>query len=771
MQTLLNTNNNSYLNELNAVQQAAVTATNGPIMIIAGPGSGKTRVLTYRIAHLIQSGVLPYQILSLTFTNKAAREMRERIQKMVGETAAKQLYMGTFHAIFAKILRFEAEKIGYPTNFTIYDAADAQNLIKTIVKEMHLDEDLYKASIIAHRISSAKNNLLSPQAYAANPEIQRNDNNAKRPEITNIYKTYERRCKQAGAMDFDDLLLKMYQLLVQNPDCLQKYQHRFKYIHIDEFQDTNFVQYAIIKKLAGNQQNVCIVGDDAQSIYAFRGATIENILSFESEYPTLQIFKLEQNYRSSQNIVKIANEIINKNKRQLAKVIWTENDEGAKTKIIQAHTDNEEGRLVVDSIVEERLRNHFKNDDFVILYRTNAQSRIFEEALRKQGIAYRVYGGLSFYQRKEIKDFMAYLRLTINHNDEEALKRIINYPTRSIGDTTLQKMFAIANEQQRPVWEIVSNLPPYSLPAKTRDAINGFAKMIRNFNEMSAQLDAYELATYIGKISGIIKELHNDKTVEGLSRFENIQELLNSIKEYVENKKAGVVLNLDAPIDNDSSLGAYLQEVSLLTDLDNDKNAETAVKLMTIHSAKGLEFACVYVVGLEENLFPSKMADLKQSELEEERRLFYVATTRAEKKLTLSFACSRYRFGKLEAAQPSRFLQDIPENLINFVGGGLKSYEIPKTAAYNSFTENIKSNLNGIQKIKLQQSQAPNPLSEIRSDDLSKLSISQNVVHQRFGTGKVINIEGKGEQRIATIAFDLHGERRIMLKFTKLQIN
>ncbi|MGC4234897.1 MAG: 3'-5' exonuclease, partial [Niabella sp.] len=648
-----------YLKGLNERQKEAVLHINGPIMIIAGAGSGKTKVLTTRIAHLMASGVDSFNILALTFTNKAAREMKERVEHILGNNEARNLYIGTFHSVFARILRAEAHRIGYPNNFTIYDTDDAKSVVKTVINEMHLDDKLYKPATVYNRISAAKNALVTPADYANDYYVQQEDIRANRPAIAKIYDAYCNRCFKNGAMDFDDLLLKFYQVLKTQPDALSKYQHKFKYILIDEYQDTNPAQYEIIKLLGAMNENVCVVGDDAQSIYSFRGATIQNILQFQKDYDEVKVVKLEQNYRSTQNIINVANEVISNNKGQIPKVLFTENAEGEKIKIVKTMSDNEEGKFVADSIQEQKLRNHFANKEFAILYRTNAQSRAFEEALRRMGIPYTIYGGISFYQRKEIKDLVAYLRLIINSRDEEALKRIINYPVRGIGKTTIDKIILLANTHNLTMWQVLEQAPQFGFRAGTLDAINQFVTMIQSFSSMLAKHNAYEVAFHVGKQTNLVKELFNDKSTEGLQRYENIQELLNSIKEWIEspdNEEGEVV---------DKSLGAYLQQITLLTDADEkDPNADT-VKLMTIHAAKGLEFSCVFAAGLEEMLFPNAMSINTREELEEERRLFYVVVTRAKKKLWITYANTRYKFGQLVQNEPSRFIDELPEQYLD----------------------------------------------------------------------------------------------------------
>src|SRR6478609_3747206 len=631
-----------YLKGLNEPQREAATHINGPLMIVAGAGSVKTKVLTTRITHLMANGVDSFNILALTFTNKAAAEMKERIEKILGNNEARNLYIGTFHSVFARILRAEAHRIGYPNNFTIYDTDDSRSVIKTVVNELNLDDKHYKPNIVHNRISQAKNALVGPAEYAQDYYIQQEDMRANRPKIAEIYGAYAARCFKNGAMDFDDLLLKMYELLKDFPPVLHKYQHKFKYILIDEYQDTNPVQYQIAKLLAAVHENICVVGDDAQSIYSFRGATIENILQFQKDYDDVKIIKLEQNYRSTQSILNVANEVIKNNKGQLPKLLWTQNEGGEKIRLVRTMTDNDEGRFVADTIQEQKLRNHFNNKDFSILYRTNAQSRSYEESLRRMNIPYTIYGGISFYQRKEIKDYIAYLRIIVNPRDEEALKRIINYPVRGIGKTSVDRAILAANENNISMWQVLENAQMFGFKAGTLTAIEEFVLMIRSFHSMLSSKNAYDIAFHVGKQTAFVKELFNDKSTEGVQRYENVQELLNSIKEFTEtpsNEESGEVGN--------KSLGAYLQQIVLLTDSDQkDPNADT-VKMMTIHAAKGLEFPVVFVGGLEEGLFPNAMSINTREELEEERRLFYVAITRAKARLYLTYANTRYKFGSL----------------------------------------------------------------------------------------------------------------------------
>src|SRR5688572_16369117 len=658
-----------YLKDLNEPQKEAVLHIDGPLMIVAGAGSGKTKVLTTRIAHLMSKGVDAFNILALTFTNKAAREMKERVERILGNNEARNLYIGTFHSVFARILRAEAHRLGYPNQFTIYDTDDAKSVVKTVINELNLDDKHYKPNTVYNRISSAKNALVGPEAYATDYYIQQEDMRANRPAISQIYDAYVKRCFKNGAMDFDDLLLKFYELLKTVPESLSKYQHKFKYILIDEYQDTNPAQYEIIKLLGAMHENVCVVGDDAQSIYSFRGATIQNILQFQKDYEDVKVVKLEQNYRSTQNIINAANEIIRNNKGQIPKNLWTDNAEGEKIKLVRSMTDNDEGKYVADTIQEQKLRNHYHNNEFAILYRTNAQSRAFEESLRRMNIPYTIFGGISFYQRKEIKDFVAYLRVIVNPNDEEALKRIINYPVRGIGKTSIDRAVLAANTNNISMWEVLRNAPMRGFKGSILQTIEEFVLMIRSAQSMLPTKNAYDVAFHIGKQTGFVKELFNDKSTEGVQRYENIQELLNSIKEWTESPdtEEGEV--------GDKGLGSYLQQITLLTDADEkDPDADT-VKLMTIHAAKGLEFGCVFAAGLEEMLFPNAMSVNTREELEEERRLFYVVITRAKHKLWVTYANTRYRFGSLVQNEPSRFIGEIPEQFLDrsFAGGGTKN--------------------------------------------------------------------------------------------------
>ncbi|MGN6615913.1 MAG: ATP-dependent helicase [Ilyomonas sp.] len=774
-----------YLSGLNEPQREAVTHINGPLMIVAGAGSGKTKVLTTRIAHLMANGVDSFNILALTFTNKAAAEMKERIEKILGNTEARNLYVGTFHSVFARILRAEAHRIGYPNNFTIYDTDDSRSVLKTVINELSLDDKQYKPSVVHNRISSAKNALVGPAEYATDYYIQQEDMRANRPAIAQIYAAYSARCFKNGAMDFDDLLLKMYELLNTFPEVLHKYQHKFKYILIDEYQDTNPVQYQITKLLAAVHENICVVGDDAQSIYSFRGATIENILQFQKDYDDVKVVKLEQNYRSSQSILNVANEVIKNNKGQIPKVLWTENKEGEKIKLVRTMTDNDEGKYVADTVQEQKLRNHYRNSDFAILYRTNAQSRAFEESLRRMGIAYRIYGGLSFYQRKEIKDLIAYLRVIVNTRDEEALKRIINYPVRGIGKTTVEKAVIIANEQKITFWEVLSRAAEFGFRAGTLEVINNFVTMIRYFQSLLSDKNAYDVAVQVGKHTNLIKELFNDKTTEGLARYENIQELLNSIKEWTESPS-----NEEGEL-GDKSLGAYLQQITLLTDADDDKEDNDVLKMMTIHAAKGLEFKCVFVAGVEETLFPNAMSINTREELEEERRLFYVAVTRAKERLWLTYANARYRFGNLVQNEPSRFLEEMPEQYLDrgFAGGGTRNQSSNMGSAFakmhRGFGEaDLAERRYGPPPSKKQenkpsympvQNNTPKvvehkPSADFAPSDTSNLQVGLTVEHQKFGFGEVIKMEGSAHNPIATVKFVHNGEKKIMLNYAKLRI-
>jgi DNA helicase II / ATP-dependent DNA helicase PcrA len=775
----------NYLDELNTPQREAVLHKDGPLMIIAGAGSGKTKVLTTRITHLMaHHNVDAFNILALTFTNKAAAEMKERIQKILGNSEARNLYIGTFHSVFARILRSEAEKLGYPQSFTIYDTDDAKSVVKSVLKEMELDDKQYKPNVVYNRISSAKNSLVGPADYANDYGLQQEDARANRPMIAQIYDAYCKRCYKNGAMDFDDLLFKMYILLKNFPEALSKYQHKFKYIMIDEYQDTNTVQYEIVKLLGAMHENVCVVGDDAQSIYSFRGATIENILQFERDYDDVAVIKLEQNYRCTKHILNVANEVIGNNKNQIEKRLFTDNSEGEKIKLVRTMTDNDEGKMVADAIQENKLRNHYFNQDFAILYRTNAQSRSFEEALRRMGIAYRIYGGLSFYQRKEVKDMLCYLRVVVNPRDEEALKRIVNYPVRGIGKTTIDKTILFANEQNLSMWDILCNAGMYGFKSGTLEAIDEFVTMIKMFQSEQGKKNAYDLAFTVGKNCGLVKDLFNDKTTEGLARYENVQELLNSIKEFTEtpmNEEDGEV--------GDKSLGEYLQQIALLTDADNDKEDKDVVKLMTIHAAKGLEFPVVFVGGLEETLFPNAMSINTREELEEERRLFYVAITRAKTRLYLSYSNARYRFGQLQQNDPSRFLDEMPEANLDKSYAGAPARNNASSAGFRGsafermsggfpsspgtqggmFAKKEPSKPSYVVPAKPQLKEHTASTNFVASNT-AELQAGQKVEHQKFGFGIIQKMEGAAHNPIATIQFDLNGEKKIMLNYAKLMI-
>ena len=790
----------NYLDELNPQQREAVLHTDGPLMIIAGAGSGKTKVLTTRIAHLMSKGVDSFRILALTFTNKAAREMKERVERILGNNEAGNLYIGTFHSVFARILRTEAPRVGYPSGFTIYDTDDAKSVLKAVINELNLDDKVYKPSVVYNRISSAKNALVTATEYAHDPMLLQEDTRANRPAISQIYLAYAKRCFKNGAMDFDDLLLQFYLILKNHPDALHKYQHKFSHILIDEYQDTNPAQYEIIKLLGAVHENVCVVGDDAQSIYAFRGATIENILLFRKDYMDVRVVKLEQNYRSTKQILDAANGIIANNKGQIPKELWTENGEGEKIRLVRTMTDNDEGKYVADSIQEQKLRNHFFNRDFVILYRTNAQSRAFEESLRRMNIPYTIFGGISFYQRKEIKDYIAYLRVIVNPRDEEALKRIINYPARGIGKTTIDKLILNANEKDISMWQVMEQAAAYGFKASTLEALEQFVLMIKSFASMLKNNNAYDVAFHVGKQTGLVRELFTDKSVEGVQRYENVQELLNSIKEWVDDKQNraqidedGVVLEepdaslpgdspaLNEPVPNrplreDVLLSAYLQQITLLTDADEKDDQADTVKLMTIHAAKGLEFSCVFAVGLEEMLFPNAMSINTREELEEERRLFYVAITRAKQKLWVSYANTRYRFGQVVQNDPSRFIGELPEEQIDrsYAGGGLRNQSSQPSASQRmqGWRTSEKPEKPGYLPV---QPAVPKPVVHVPSKDFtpsdtSDLQAGQKVEHQKFGFGEVVKMEGAAHNPIATIKFDLNGEKKIMLNYAKLRI-
>jgi len=767
------------LEGLNDAQRAPVLQKEGAMMVIAGAGSGKTRVLTMRIAYLMQQGVDSFNILALTFTNKAAREMKNRIGTIVGNSEAKNLWMGTFHSVFAKILRIEGHHLGFPPNFTIYDTQDSQRLISAIIKEMGLDKDIYKYKQVHSRISSFKNSLITVKAYFQNPELQEADAMSKKPRMGEIYKEYVDRCFKAGAMDFDDLLLRTNELLARFPEVLAKYQKRFQYILVDEYQDTNHSQYLIVKALADRFQNICVVGDDSQSIYAFRGANINNILNFQRDYDDVKVYRLEQNYRSTKNIVEAANSVIEHNKTKLDKVVWTANDEGPKIIVHRSLTDGEEGRYVASSIFENKMNNQLKHSDFAILYRTNAQSRAMEDALRKREIPYRIFGGLSFYQRKEIKDVLAYLRLLVNPNDEEAIKRVINYPARGIGATTIDRLVIAAKQYGRSIFEVMENIQHLDIKinSSTKNKLYNFVNMIRSFQITAENADAFVVAEEVARKTGLLQELKKDGTPEGIARIENIEELLNGMRDFVEGQKEIA--------DATGSLSEFLEDVALATDMDKDIDDVDRVSLMTIHLAKGLEFPYVYIVGLEEDLFPSGMSMNTRSELEEERRLFYVALTRAEKQAYLTYTESRYRWGKLIDAEPSRFIEEIDEKFLD-IQTPLDTYRYKPMIDSDIFGEPDKSKLRlkkpvggtpptvgkpteeQLQKLRKLR---PQSIPSIQTDDLNdNLSKGMRVEHSRFGQGEVLSIEGIGQDQKAEIRFQTGGIKKLLLRFAKLKI-
>ncbi|GGW32006.1 ATP-dependent helicase [Arenibacter certesii] len=769
-----------YLNELNEAQRAPVLHKDGPLMVIAGAGSGKTRVLTYRIAYLMNQGVDAFNILSLTFTNKAAREMKSRISQIVGTSESKNLMMGTFHSVFAKLLRFDGDKLGFPSNFTIYDTQDSQRLISAIIKEMGLDKDIYKYKQVQNRISSYKNSLITVKAYYNNPDLLEADAMAKRPRMGEIYQNYVDRCFKAGAMDFDDLLLRTNELLTRFPEVLAKYQDRFRYILVDEYQDTNHSQYLIIKALSDRFQNICVVGDDAQSIYSFRGANISNILNFQKDYDNVGMYRLEQNYRSTKNIVNAANSIIANNKNQLEKVVWTSNDDGPLIKVHQSPTDAEEGRFVAGSIFEHKMQEQLPNGNFAVLYRTNSQSRAIEDALRKRDIPYRIYGGLSFYQRKEIKDVLSYLRLVINPKDEEAIKRVINFPARGIGQSTMDKLTVAANHYNRSIFEVIENLDRIDLKinAGTKRKLSDFVNMVKSFQIMNESADAFELSEHVAKKTGLLLEFKKDGTPEGIGKMENIEELLNGIKDFVEGQKEIA--------DAKGDIGEFLEDVALATDLDKDTGDDDRVALMTIHLAKGLEFPYVYIVGMEEDLFPSAMSMSTRSELEEERRLFYVALTRAEKQAYLTFTQNRYRWGKLIDAEPSRFIEEIDEKYVENLTP-IKSHRYTPLIDVDIFGDVDKSRLRQVKPVKGNPPSVNSP-KESQLRKLRKLKpelgvpvgntntinpdLAEGVMvnHTRFGRGQVIKIEGVGDDKKAEIKFDKGDVKKLLLRFAKLEV-
>lgn len=769
----------SFLDGLNPSQRAAVENIYGPTMVIAGAGSGKTRVLTFRIAQMLAEGIDPFNILALTFTNKAAKEMQERIAKIsvsgamghYGASEAKHLTMGTFHSVFSRILRFNAERIGYPQNFTIYDTQDSKSLIKDVIKELKLDDKTYKPSSVLGRISTAKNNLVSADEYLNSEEIMTEDRMARRPEMGRIYKTYAARCFKAGAMDFDDLLFQTFILLRDFPDVLGYYQQKFKYILVDEYQDTNYAQYMIVKMLAAAYENLCVVGDDAQSIYSFRGANIQNILNFQKDYPDFQEFKLEQNYRSTKNIVEAANSVIARNQDRIKKEVWTDNQEGKPIHVIRTLTDNEEGKFVANRLYDVKSQEGLSYNDFAILYRTNRQSRSFEEAFRKLNIPYKIYGGLSFYQRKEIKDLLAYFRLTTNPRDEEAFKRVINYPKRGIGKTTIENLVIASNNYGMPIWDVVTNMTQYPVPINgaARTKLEEFATMIRSFSAQLHKLNAYELGQHIAKSSGVLKDLYaeKEKGPEEVERYQNIEELLGGLKEFTISKEDGEANGLDE----------FMIDVALLTDADEDKGDDrNHVTMMTIHSSKGLEFKHVFLVGLEENLFPSQMALQSRSETEEERRLFYVAVTRAMETCTITYAASRFLFGSLTNSEPSRFIDEIDSKYLNFENlqrGGGRSLNSGRPIMTTPGAGGLNRSLNtepAAASSRSMQNLKPVSRASGGNDGGTEYKVGYVVIHERFGKGKILKIEGQGPDKQASIFFPGHGAKQLLLRFAKLQI-
>ncbi len=755
-----------FLKDLNKEQYEAVVNSEGPSMIIAGAGSGKTRVLTYRIAHLLEKGVDPFNVLALTFTNKAAREMKERVIQLIGDGEARNVWMGTFHSVFAKILRIEGHHLGYPSHFTIYDTDDSKKLIRNIIKEMNLDPKVYVPNFVRSRISMAKSHIIGPEDYAANSEIITADESGAKPLIKDIYKSYNARLKRSDAMDFDDLLFNTYVLFHSFAEVLYKYQLKFRYILVDEYQDTNQAQYLIVKKLAANTENICVVGDDAQSIYAFRGANIQNILNFRKDYPDYKLFKLEQNYRSTKVIVDAANKVITFNKDQIKKTVWTDNGKGEKIGFIKATSDNEEGKLVADAIFSAKMNQQRPNSDFAILYRTNAQSRSMEEALRKLNIPYRIYGGQSFYNRKEIKDLLAYFRLVINPNDEEALQRAISTPSRGIGKTSMQHIIVTAEAQGVSMWEVINNPQKYALKVNSGilNKLSVFTTMIKSFAAEMKKKEAYEVAKLIANGSGLIRMFREEETPEGISRVENMEELLNSVKEYSER---GAEAN-EGDLDSQGGLEEFMQEVALFTDADKEDGDNDKVSLMTIHAAKGLEFPFVFIVGLEENLFPSVQSVSTRTDLEEERRLFYVAITRAEVKVTLSYAESRYRWGQFSFSEPSRFLEEIDENLLDIPHKtALKTAPSGNgpSGSGNYYPPSGKRNLKPVGSSVSSAAHA-----DFQPDDTTGLVTGMEVEHPKFGKGKVVAIEGTGPNKKATVFFNGIGNKNLLLRFAKLKV-
>lgn len=781
-------------NELNESQLAAVLYNEGPSLVIAGAGSGKTRVLTYKVAYLMEQGLEPWRILALTFTNKAAREMRERIGKRVGENRARYLWMGTFHSMFLRILRTEAERIGFPPNFTIYDQTDSRSLLKSIIKEMQLDDKVYKPNVIQCRISNAKNLLMTAQMYAADALAVADDRSAKIPQTREIYLRYQERCRQAGAMDFDDILLYTYLLFKQNPEVLQRYAEQFAYVLVDEYQDTNYAQHCIVWQLTEKRQQVCVVGDDAQSIYSFRGANIDNILGFTRQYKDARVFKLEENYRSTQMIVGAANSLIDKNSEQIRKEVYSRQEIGAPLQLLEAYSDVEEGEMVAHRILALKHRDNLSNDRFAILYRTNAQSRVFEEVLRKKSVPYRIYGGLSFYQRKEVKDVIAYFRMAVNPHDEEAFKRIINYPARGIGDTTVGKVMAAASDHNVSLWTVIGDPAAYNLAVNkgTITKLSNFYNLVSRFVEQVGKIDAYELGRMVVQDAGIMTDLMQDTTVEGRSRLENVQELMDGMHDFVRSRQE----------EGDEAiwLPDFLSDVALLTDQDNDDDDTDKVTLMTVHAAKGLEFDTVFIVGMEEQLFPSMMAYDSVRQMEEERRLLYVAITRAEKRCFLSYAKSRFRYGKVEYGMPSRFLKDIDRGYMEMPKSHTNQYSSSVAGGWGtrslSSTQEFRSVQNGQHSRSVLHSQSSqfaqtcrdtqkktviggNPASSRRlvsasagggAARVAQVVPGQHIEHERFGVGEVLRVEGAGENTKALIRFENAGEKQLLLKFARFRV-
>ena len=755
--------------DLNKAQQEAVLNHKGPALVIAGAGSGKTRVLTYRIAYLLSMGVSPSRILALTFTNKAANEMKERIATMVSPSLARNLWMGTFHSLFARILRREAEVLGFPSNFTIYDTIDSRSLVKTIVRELNLDEKIYKPAEVFGRISAAKNNLVTPDVYLGSGEFQVRDQVSRRPRLGEVYDRYVKRCKHFGAMDFDDLLLQTNLLFRDHPAVLDKYREAFDYVLVDEYQDTNYSQYLIVKKLSELHRNLCVVGDDAQSIYSFRGARIENILNFKNDYPDYRIFKLEQNYRSTQTIVNAANSVIKRNRGQISKEVFSKNENGEPIRVVRAADDREEGFLVAGHISDLRFRDQLEHKDFAILYRTNAQSRIFEESLRRMNIPYRVYGSLSFYQRKEIKDLLAYFRITVNPRDDESLKRVINYPMRGIGKTTVDKLNGYAEKLDSPIWDVLTHLEQVNLGFNkgTLNKLLGFTRMIQSFRQRLPEMEAFDMAYTIANETGIIRDLQSDKTPENVSRFENIEQLLNGIKDFTDDRER----------EGDLTLAEYLQEVTLMTDADQEKEEDkNRVTIMTIHSAKGLEFKHLIIAGVEEELFPSQMSIDNPKDLEEERRLFYVALTRAEKSALITYAALRYKWGIQNACSPSRFIKEIDEKFLDLpadfypVLPGNGTEQIKQPAQFQSAGRKLvhMSQATRAPQASSAVSSAQPPKDFVPSDP-GMIRVGTRVEHPRFGIGEVHQLEGSGSNIKATVLFPI-GTKQLLLKFAKLRV-